>query len=207
MPPENRTEKRKRQTRRKIISIAMELFQRQGFQATTMDQIATEADIARKTLYNHFPVKEAIVDAFVREQSMDLAKTNLQNLDRYLDTSSRLLAALDTAYAWVETNPELTGICLGYRMKNMWCSNGSENRETGTQGLMGEILRRGQQAGEIRTDIPVKLLVLQIDMLRGSIVADWLRDSKKFKLREEIARIVDLFLNGASGKKTQPKQQ
>lgn len=200
MPPENRTEKRKRQTRQKIIRIAIELFRRQGFQVTTMDQIATKADIARKTLYNHFPVKEAIVEAYVRDQSMDLASTTLKSLDRYPDTASRLQAALDTAYAWVEDNPELTGICLGYRMKNMWCGNGSGSGETGTQGLMADILRRGQQTGEIRTDIPVKLLVMQIDILRGSIVMDWLRDKEKFKLREEIARIVDLFLYGAADK-------
>lgn len=203
----NRTEKRKQRTRQKIIRIAIERFKGQGFQATTMDQIATEADIARKTLYNHFPVKEAIVDAYVRDQSMALAKTNPQILDQYPDTASRLLAVLDTAYAWVEANPELTGICLGYRMKTMWCGKGSENEETGTQTLITEILRHGQTAGEIRTDIPIKLLVLQIDILRGSIVMDWLRDRKKIKLRKEIARIVDLFLNGAAGKKAPPQQQ
>ncbi|GAB6904664.1 Transcriptional regulator, TetR family [Desulfosarcina cetonica] len=201
MPPANRTEKRKQQTRDHIIRIAVELFQHQGFQATTMDQIATEADIARKTLYNHFSVKEAIADAYVRDQSMALAKANRQILDRHPDTASRLLAALDKAYAWVETNPELARICLGYRMKNMWHGDGSENEETGTQGLMAEILRRGQKAGEIRTDIPIKLLLLQIDVLRGSIVMDWLRDRESFKLRREIARTVDLFLYGATGKK------
>ena len=206
MPPENRTAKRKQQTRREIIEIAMKLFQRQGFETTTMDQIATEADIARKTLYNHFPIKEAIVDAYVRNQSKELAEPTLQSLESYPDTASRLLAALDTAYAWVENNPALTGICLGYRMKNMWRSGRCENEETGTQGLMAEILRRGQAAGEIRTDIPVKLLVMQIDMLRGSIVMDWLRDREQFKLREEIVRIVDLFLYGAAGKKPHPQR-
>jgi len=198
MSPESRTEKRKRQTKSKIIRTAIELFQCQGFQTTTMDQIAAKTDIARKTLYNHFPVKEAIVEAYVRDQSMELAKENLQNLDKYPDTASRLLIALDTAYNWVEKHPDLTGICLGYRMKNMWVDNECENSETGTQSLITEILRRGQQAGEIRRDLPIKLLVIQIDILRGSIVMDWLRDREKFNLREEISRIVDLFLHGAT---------
>jgi len=198
MSPENRTEKRKQKTKHKIIRIAIDLFQRQGFQATTMDQIAAEADLARKTLYNHFPVKEAIVEAYVRDQSMELAKTNLENLDKYPDTASRLLTALDTAYTWVENHPDLTGICLGYRMKTMWTLNEGKNEETGTQSLITEILRRGQQTGEIRKDLPIKLLVIQIDVLRGSIVMDWLRDKEKFKLRKEISRIVDLFLHGAT---------
>ncbi|WP_020586411.1 TetR/AcrR family transcriptional regulator [Desulfobacter curvatus] len=205
MPSINRTEKRKKQTRQKIIRIAIDLFLRQGFQATTIDQIATEADIARKTLYNHFPVKEAIVDAYVRDQSMALAEAARQRPDQSPDIASRLLAALDTAYAWVEANPEFAGIALGYRMKNMWQGNDAKNKETGTRGLMTEILYQGQQAGEIRTDIPVKLLVLQIDMLRGSIVMDWLRDKGKFKLRKEIAQIVDLFLHGATSKKRRVK--
>ncbi len=200
MQPASRTEKRKQRTRLKIIRVAIELIQRQGFQATTMDQIATEADIARKTLYNHFPVKEAIVDTYVRNQSMELANTTRQHLDHHPDTAARLLAALDTAYAWVENHPEFTGICLGYRMKNVWQGNRSEHKETGTQGLMTEIIRRGQEAGEIRTDIPVKLLVMQIDMLRSSIVMKWLRDREKVELRKEISMIVDLFLHGAAGR-------
>lgn len=157
MSPPSRTEKRKQRTRQKIIRIAIELFQRQGFPATTMDQIASEADVARKTLYNHFAVKEAIVDAYVRDESMALAKATLQQImDRHPETAARLLAALDKTYAWVETHPELTGICFGYRMKNMWHGNQSEKGETGTQGLLAEILRKGQQAGEIRKDIPMR---------------------------------------------------
>jgi ABC-type multidrug transport system fused ATPase/permease subunit len=64
--------------------------------------------------------------------------------------------------------------------------------------LMAEILHMGQKAGEIRADIPVKLLVMQLDVMRGAIVLDWLNDRKKFELRREIARIVDLFLFGAT---------
>lgn len=197
MPPENRTEKRKQQTRESIIRVALDLFQRQGFDGTTMDQIAAEADIARKTLYNHFPVKEAIVDDYVRELSTDLARTSREELHQLPDTRSRLLAALDTAYQWVETNPEFTAICLGYRMKNMWRKTGGDTSETGTHEIMSEILVRGQQTGEIRQDVPVKLLVFQLDMLRGSVVMEWLADAERIDLRKEIAKIVDLFLYGA----------
>ena len=197
MPPENRTEKRKQQTRESIIRVALDLFQRQGFDGTTMDQIAAEADIARKTLYNHFPVKEAIVDDYVRELSTDLARTTREELHQLPDTRSRLLAALDTAYQWVETNPEFTAICLGYRMKNMWRKTGGDTSETGTHEIMSEILVRGQQTGEIRQDVPVKLLVFQLDMLRGSVVMEWLADAERIDLRKEIAKIVDLFLYGA----------
>lgn len=175
----------------------MDLFQRQGFNNTTMEQIAGEADIARKTLYNHFPVKEAIVDEYVRELSKGLAKEIIETLPRLPDTRSRLLAAMDNTYGWVEMNSEIVGICLGYRMKNMCQGAAYSEHQTGTQSIMAEIIRQGIQAGEIRRDVSVELLVKLIDMLRGSVVLDWLKDRSKFDLRQEMAKMVDLILYGA----------
>lgn len=197
IPVESRTERKKKETRQKIINVALDLFQRQGFNNTTMEQIAIDTDIARKTLYNHFPVKEAIVDEYVRSLSKGLAKATLETLQHLPDTRSRLLAALDKAYEWVEMNPEITGICLGYRLKNMCQGSRDSIGETGTQSIVAEIIRQGQQTGEITRDFSVKLLVTQIEILRGSVVLDWLNDSSRFELRKEIAKVVDLFLYGA----------
>lgn len=58
-----------------------------------MEQIAEESDVARKTLYNHFPVKEAIVDEYVRDISRGLAQEAQEILQNLPDTRSRLLAA------------------------------------------------------------------------------------------------------------------
>jgi len=197
MPGESRIERKKKETRQKIVTVAMDLFERQGFHNTTMEQIAIDTDIARKTLYNHFPIKEAIVDEYVRGLSKGLAKATLETLRHLPDTRSRLLAALDKAYAWVEMNPEITGICLGYRLKNMCQGSGDNSGETGTQSIVAEIIRQGQQAGDIRRDVSVKLLVTQIDILRGTVVLDWLNDPSRFELRQEMAKLVDLILYGA----------
>lgn len=43
------------------MAAAMALIRAYGFEETTMEQIAEEADIAKGTLYNYFPAKEAII--------------------------------------------------------------------------------------------------------------------------------------------------
>lgn len=48
-------------TRRRIAETALELFQRQGYADTTIDQIASAADVGRRTIFRHFPTKEAIL--------------------------------------------------------------------------------------------------------------------------------------------------
>ncbi len=196
VPGEGRMERKKRETRQRIIEVAMDLFQRQGFNNTTMEQIAEVADIARKTLYNHFPVKEAIVDEYVKVISKGLAQETFDNLQNLPDTRARLLAALDKAYEWVEINPEITGICLGYRLKNMFMGPGDSSYETATQNIMTEIIRQGQQSGEIRRDVSVKLMVQQLNISRAVIVLNWLKDPSGFELRKEMAKIVDLFIYG-----------
>ena len=60
----NRRERKKQETRQKIIKIAMYLFRKQGFDSTSMEQIADDVDISKATLYNYFPVKESIISEY-----------------------------------------------------------------------------------------------------------------------------------------------
>jgi AcrR family transcriptional regulator len=50
-----------RATRRRIIDGARELFLRQGYAATTLDQIAAQAGVAVQTVYFHFGNKRTVV--------------------------------------------------------------------------------------------------------------------------------------------------
>lgn len=62
-------------TRRRIAETALELFQRQGYADTTIDQIATAAGVGRRTIFRHFPTKEAIlVDHFTTRREVTLQR-------------------------------------------------------------------------------------------------------------------------------------
>ncbi|WP_160691409.1 TetR/AcrR family transcriptional regulator [Clostridium sp. C2-6-12] len=197
---ESRIERRKKETREKIVKVAMKLFQDQGFNNTTMEQIAEKTDIARKTLYNYFPVKEAIVDEYVRGISEKLAGENLETICKLPNTKSRLMASLNHTYSWVEDNREIMGICMNYRLRNMCNDSNVQNAETGTQSILSKIISLGQQTGEIRKDISVKLLVTHINLLRSAMTFEWVNSTSRFELHDEIAKLVDLFLYGADNR-------
>ncbi len=57
--PEGRLEKRKRERRLRIYNVAMDLFRSQGFERTTVSQIAEAANIVPATFFNHFQSKNA----------------------------------------------------------------------------------------------------------------------------------------------------
>lgn len=45
-----------------IIDAAIDLFQKNGFQGTSMDAIAAQADVSKRTVYNHFPSKQELFE-------------------------------------------------------------------------------------------------------------------------------------------------
>jgi AcrR family transcriptional regulator len=61
---EGRRERKRKQTRHRIIEQALKLFLANGFEATTLDAIADAADISRRTFFYYFKSKEDIVLAF-----------------------------------------------------------------------------------------------------------------------------------------------
>lgn len=54
-------------TKREVLEAALELFSVQGFEATSIFQIAGAVGIRKASLYSHFESKQAILDALVKE--------------------------------------------------------------------------------------------------------------------------------------------
>jgi AcrR family transcriptional regulator len=71
MAEEGRRERKKLQTRKLIVTTAIRLFLDQGYEQTTIAQITAEADVAKKTFFNHFPSKEDVLFADVEQYYYD----------------------------------------------------------------------------------------------------------------------------------------
>ena len=64
-------------TKKAILEAALELFSRQGFEATSISQIADAVGIRKASLYSHFDSKQAILDALVKEVLEEYEKHSL----------------------------------------------------------------------------------------------------------------------------------
>jgi len=65
-------DERRAATRGAILKAARAIFGEQGFSATTMDQIAAAADVAKGAVYHHFATKEALFEQVFEQASRDL---------------------------------------------------------------------------------------------------------------------------------------
>jgi AcrR family transcriptional regulator len=66
-------ERKKLRTRATLIEAAAELCLRQGFDNTTVDQIAAAADVSPRTFSRYFPTKDAVVAAIADEMDTYIA--------------------------------------------------------------------------------------------------------------------------------------
>ncbi len=62
-PPRGLRERKKAQTRRSIQEHALKLFLSQGYENTTVEQIAAAAGVSHMTFFRHFPTKESVVES------------------------------------------------------------------------------------------------------------------------------------------------
>lgn len=68
--PEIKKVRKKRDTSQKRVAIlegAVKVFTRNGFDASSMDNIAEVAGVSKRTIYNHFPSKEILFQAIVAD--------------------------------------------------------------------------------------------------------------------------------------------
>lgn len=75
-PAEGTRERRRRLTAREVERVAIDLFAERGFDAVTVDEIASAAHISRRTFFRYYPNKEDVVLA-AGEKQLDALKQGL----------------------------------------------------------------------------------------------------------------------------------
>jgi AcrR family transcriptional regulator len=58
----SRRERKKRETRQRLLECAWQLFLKQGYDETTVEEITEAADVAKGTFFNYFATKEVLLD-------------------------------------------------------------------------------------------------------------------------------------------------
>src|SRR5579863_216292 len=100
---------RSAETRARILESAMDLFRRQGFDQTTMREIALEAGVATGAAYYYFDSKDAIALAFYQQAQQDLEPLIEQALAGPRGFKDRLVALLEAKLQYFEPNRRLLG--------------------------------------------------------------------------------------------------
>jgi AcrR family transcriptional regulator len=161
------------QTRTRIIAAAARLFVRKGFSATSIADLSRAVKVTKGALYHHFASKEAIFFAVIETIRSAWRSAVAREVVGSRDAVARLETLLDSHARFLEANEAFCLVLNGLMME----MDGVNPRYlSALQEVYGElarfiesIVRKGQSAGQIRTDIDAKLASLAVvGMLRGT---------------------------------------
>lgn len=196
MSEPTRRERRRQEKLDHIARTGHRLFDAHGYDAVTMEQIADAADVAKGTLYSHFPVKEAVLAHWIHLQlEQDLARLlPMAQADGNFERGMRRL--LDASATWHQKHRSYLHPYLRYRFLNAGQPDNDENdaRADLVRAFMA-LIEAGQHSGELRDAQPAPRLALFFHFLYLAALMRWLM-TPKASLRDEFAAALDLFVHG-----------
>jgi AcrR family transcriptional regulator len=198
---ESRLERRKEETKKKILAVAMQLFRDQGFDAVSMETIAETVDIAKGTLYNYFPVKEAILDEYIRRNFKDRTQAWVDKMQELPDTAARMATVFSDLLTGIQAQKVIFERYTAYRMKHWISFHQEEHEKSGFQLIAAEIVRLGQLDGELRSELPTPMLEDLCEYFFMLAVKEFYLAPETFSAPQAIQRSVDIFLNGTRTRK------
>ncbi len=167
--PESRTERNKREIRGRILAAAAELFDEGGVEATKVEAICDQADVAVRTFFNHFPCKKDVVNQLAVDATAEVAARVRSVHARGRSTRERIaLFFEESAEVSLEGGPmhrELLGALVVVHVD-------PEDLQAARKAMI-ELVKAGIEAGEV---VPGHSAETLADVVLGSfyrIIIDW----------------------------------
>jgi len=156
----NRRERRSIELRERIFRAALDLFAKQGFVETTVEDITNAADVGKGTFFNYFPSKDHILLAFAEMQlgRLRLAVEEARRTSVPMPQFMRSLGALMTQEP--ARNPDIIRVLLQAFLSNSQVREAMLDLQARVLAFHTEMIQLGQGRGEIRDDLPAADIAL-----------------------------------------------
>ncbi len=193
-PPRNRKNEFGGQ---RIVEAARAHFFCHGFRSVTMDELAEELGISKKTLYAHFPGKIELLEAVLADKFAGVeAKLNGIMHAHPHDFSAALHELLaNTQRELDEIKPPFV---RDMRQKAPHVFKVIERRRAALiERFFGKLFIEGQRAGMVRKDVPAKLTIEILLAIVQAIMNPVKMEELGMTPKEGFAGILKIILEGA----------
>lgn len=195
-PKLGRRERRKREVRERIAAVGMQRFIRQGFDETTVDEIAADARIVQKTFFNYFPTKQALFRHLAEERIEELQLI----LEEERDSDGTTAQKLEHCFQRLSELLEQRGLLARDLILEVM-----RTRTPGTTGAelsklhasFGALLRDGQAAGDVRSDHSVEFLAEVVMGVYFGLMNSWV-NLPDYPLKDRLAQSAALLSEAIS---------
>lgn len=186
----------------RIIEYCSLKFIRDGFYYVTVDQIASELRISKKTIYKHFASKDEIV-SIVAQNFMNEVSNNIGNvISSNGDFLTKALMIFEVMGNTVLKFSENWLKDIQVHMPALW-KQIDDFRTQRAYAVLGSIIKQGQQEGMIILKPSELIIHLFVSSIRAVVNPEFLYH-QKFNYQEAFKHTFEILFNGiltSKGKK------
>jgi AcrR family transcriptional regulator len=178
----------------RIIEYCTSKFLKDGFYFVTVDQIATELRISKKTIYKFFSSKDELVEVVARNLMNDVSKRIEKIISTDNDSLSKALMLFEVMASVAARFSENWLKDLQIHTPQLWRSI-DEFRTKKAFTVLGSIIKQGQAEGII-IDKPAELIIhIFVNTMRSVVHPDFLYH-QKFGFKEAFIHSFEILFNG-----------
>lgn len=180
----------------RITAQARSHFFEHGYSQCTMDELAAELGMSKKTLYVHFPSKEAIMTAVIDDLGREIrASADALLANRQLTFAEKLRGfAEGMVERLTKTNPRLLRDLQRFAPKLF--QKITEMRERSIPYVFGRFIEEGQLAGMVRTDLRTDFAVAFFLSAMNGLAQPATMARLGLTPRDIAPRAIELFFGG-----------
>lgn len=184
--------------RETLLRAARRVFGARGFDEATVDAIASEARVAKGTVYLYFPSKQAIYDAAFDAGLDDLLRRTDARLRAAADPRAAIRAFIEVRLEYFQEQPDFFRMYLADVSRQI----AGRAPKTGRTDLLGPQTRalaahftRAVKAGALRDVDPGAAAHAVFDMTRG-LIARRLLSRSRTNVADDIAFLSEFLWTG-----------
>jgi len=192
----SRRERKKSELREKIYRTAVKLFRAKGFEATNIEEITEAVDISRNTFFNYYAGKDRVLHEIARRTVAyyeQMLHEELESSGPVTDKIKRLLIQMGRNIQHEKSFYRAIFIEI---MRSQVGLVEEASEHTTIDELLGTLLSRGQETGEIDARLDPYQLAEMLTGIYFLTIIHWLNSKRSYALSERLDTAAEIFLNG-----------
>jgi AcrR family transcriptional regulator len=199
--PMGKRDRSKVERQAKILTAARMLFTEHGYEAATLNQIATIAGLGKGTIFNYVTDKRDLIFLIFHQDISSLVEKALAEAKVKQSFAEKILIIAELHYRLYAQNPKLTRILLnevGFHSEGVHLDRFLELRARLIKG-MEQVVTVAQKEGVVSTKETASFIAQQLFFCFSTAAREWLTTPHpewRAGLRQ-FRRSLNLFLDGA----------
>ncbi len=197
-PATTRREQRKQEFREKIMEASIQLFEKNGCDATTLEEICEQAEVSRPTFYSYYPSKNDLIKALAEKLWLNAATsfTSLflaenQSTQDYIRSFFEMTKQQFSRYDGLERD------LIRQSMAGDPSDKSNMNMLSGLTSMFETVYRAGQKRGDVSSHYDTDFLAEMSMGVISTTMMKWAVD-ENYPIDKRLKQLSDFIVDTLS---------